>query len=83
MSKKLTLSVSEAIVAKAKRYAREHHTSLSALVEQYFNYLTTDRVKESDEITPMVAELTGIIDLEDAMDAEEAYGEHLEDKYLK
>ncbi|MBN2341683.1 MAG: hypothetical protein JXX29_00395 [Deltaproteobacteria bacterium] len=42
MSAKLTLLIDEKIVEKAKSFAREQHTSLSKLVERYFQSLSAD-----------------------------------------
>lgn len=83
MAKKLTLSVDENVIVKAKRYARDHQTSLSSMVEHYFAYLTTDQIEERIPLSPLVSELTGIISLEKGFDLKKEYGDHLEEKYLK
>ena len=41
MPTKLTLSLNEQTIHKAKIWARQHHTSLSGLVESYFESLTS------------------------------------------
>ena len=58
MSTKLTLSIDKQVIAKAKRYAQLHKTSISQMVEQYLGEVTA---KEEIELTGIVAELTGII----------------------
>jgi hypothetical protein len=40
---KLTLSVDEAAIKKAKAYAKEVGESLSSLVEQYFKAMTAEK----------------------------------------
>ncbi len=40
MATKLTLSLKQDVILKAKQYATQHKTSLSVLVENYFRFLT-------------------------------------------
>ena len=40
---KLTLSVDQAVVQRAKRYARARRTSVSRLVERFLDLITRDR----------------------------------------
>ena len=58
MNTKLTLSIDEQVIAKAKRYAQFHKTSVSQIVEQYLGKVTA---KEEIELSGVVAELAGII----------------------
>ena len=53
---KLTLSVDRRIVARAKRYARARRTSLSRLVEAYFDLLarTPASARQDEPRTPPV-----------------------------
>jgi len=83
MTTKLTLSINEGTIRRAKRYAKNHHTSLSALVEHYFSYLAADQIEENEMIGPLVAELSGLIELDSESEIKEEYGKHLVDKYLK
>ncbi len=83
MATKLTLSINENTIKSTKRYAKAHQTSLSSLVEQYFNYLTADQIEEGEQLSPLVSELAGVIDLEQDFDLESEYAIHLEEKYLK
>jgi len=83
MSTKLTLSINENTILRAKRFAKSHGTSLSVLVEQYFSYITADQVQEEEITSPIVRELSGLIELNQDFSVREAYGKHLEDKYLK
>ncbi len=82
MDTKLTLKLRKNIIEDAKNYARSHNTSLSALVENYFKSLT-DREKKSDdlELTPIVQELSGIIDLPEDFDEKAEYAKYLMEKY--
>ncbi len=83
MATKLTLSIDENTILRAKRFAKSHSTSLSVLVEQYFSYITSDQVQEADITSPLVSELTGVISVDPKFNIKDEYGKHLEDKYLK
>ena len=48
---KLTVSINEAVVRRAKQYARRHGKSLSKVIEQYLAYVTKDELPPAD-ITP-------------------------------
>lgn len=72
--KKLTLSVDEAVVQRAKRFSRRNRTSISELVTEFLISLE-DRARS----TPIVTRLRGILP-PDA--SREEYRSHLEDKYL-
>lgn len=64
MDKKLTLSLNQEVIEKAKKYAKRHRTSLSRLIEAYFNSLTGDQEDENDiKTTPLVDSLRGVIEL--------------------
>ena len=45
MDTKLTLKLNEDIIESAKEYAKAKKTSLSALIENYLQKLTTDQKK--------------------------------------
>ena len=53
---KLTLNISDEMIAKAKVYASENNRSLSAIVESIFQVLTSKNKSELQdiEITPFV-----------------------------
>jgi predicted HicB family RNase H-like nuclease len=42
MDTKLTLKLEHAVIEKAKDYARKQKTSLSRLIENYLNHLTSE-----------------------------------------
>jgi hypothetical protein len=75
---KLTLSVEDAVVRRAKRYAAGHGTSVSRLVERYLDLVARPPAKEG-ELTPFLrrlrSEMKGVsIDTAD-------YYKYLERKY--
>ncbi len=59
---KLTLKLEESAINKAKTYAKVNRTSLSRLVESYFNEISgTAKKKASTKISPRVRELSGVL----------------------
>lgn len=59
MDTKLTLKLDKSVIEKAKAYASDQQVSLSKLVENYLNALTSkSREKDEISITPFVKSLT-------------------------
>ena len=79
MNSKLTLSLDSHVIDQAKQYAKSNSTSLSKLIEFYLSSLTVSEKKET-EITPLVKNLTGILDGE-SVNWKDGYGDYLEEKY--
>lgn len=80
MDTKLTLKLEQAIIEKAKDYAKSHKTSLSKLIENYLLNITNEKGKE-EKITPLVKSLSGIIDLPKDFDHKKGYSDFLANKY--
>lgn len=57
MTSKLTLSINESVVRRAKRYARAHGKSLTRVIEQYLRYVTQDEPLNAP-VTEEVVELS-------------------------
>jgi hypothetical protein len=81
MTTKLTLSVEKRVVQKAKRYARTCNKSLSEIVTNYLDYVSS-RGEGSSEIDPEVLEASGQIPPERIPEIEEPRFRHLKQKYL-
>jgi len=81
MNAKLTLKLDKDTIERTKRYAKRNHVSLSALVEMFFRVLLERQKDAPREISALVRELTGIIDLDDDFVAKEEYTSYLEKKY--
>lgn len=82
MDKKLTLSLDQSIIEKAKVYARQNKTSLSKMIEAYFDSLTNNESNENEiQITPLVESLCGVIELPDDFDYKESKAKYLLEKY--
>jgi hypothetical protein len=79
MSSKLTLNMDEAVVEKAKRYARSRRMSLSKVIQQYLQFITESEATPT-EITDRVARLTDT--LETSVSDDELKFQHLSEKYL-
>lgn len=76
--KKLTLSVDEQVIERARRYSRRHNTSISQLVSNYLAQLDANDGEEA--YSPTVRRLLGILPSDTNV---EEYHRHLEEKYLR
>jgi hypothetical protein len=72
---KLTLSVDQRVIARAKRYAKEHGTSVSQIVEDYLKALSQSGAQQDDP--PILRSLRGILKDVDVKD----YRAYLAKKY--
>jgi CHAD domain-containing protein len=77
MNTKLTLSVDQKVVEQAKAFAKEKHTSLSKMFEEYLRAITS---KEKTSKQNLVDELTGIVK-ESTADYDQIRYEALKSKY--
>lgn len=80
MDAKLTLSLNKAIIESAKEYAKVNKISLSRLVEFYLASLVT-KYENKAEITPLVEELSGVMELPEDYNLKDDYAEFLIKKY--
>ncbi|MDO9634060.1 MAG: DUF6364 family protein [Paludibacter sp.] len=78
MNTKLTLNLNKSIIDEAKSYAKKNNVSLSKLIENYLNSLTTSK-KKTTRISPLVESLTGIISSE--VDERKSYRDYLSEKH--
>jgi hypothetical protein len=81
METKLTLKLNRRTIQKAKKYVLINNTSISKLVENYFDSLTVKDSSSADEISPVVKELSGVINLKKSPDRKAAYTKYLSKKY--
>lgn len=82
MNTKLTLTIEQAIIEKAKFYAKDKGRSLSDIIENYLKVLTSEDVKENVEITPFVESLKGSFKEPEDFDYKEELRKSLSKKYL-
>lgn len=81
MNKKLTLSLNETVIEKAKHYAESTGKSLSSLVEDYFKNLTESNKKTN--ISKRLQAIAGKIELPPNFDDELELRKAMEEKHLK
>lgn len=61
MNTKLTLSIEESLIDRAKSYAASRKTSLSRLVEEYIKSLTESNPTEIISLSPITRDLATMI----------------------
>ena len=81
METKLTLRLKKKVIDQAKKYANDHDTSLSKLIENYLSAITTES-KSVDKISPLVQSISGVIHISENDEHQGKYHEHLQEKYL-
>ena len=72
---KLTVRVGRARLENAKRYAKEHDTTLTNLIDAYLARISA---QEPLDDAPMVARISGTLSLDVSRDD---YHRHLDEKY--
>lgn len=82
MITKLTLTLEEETIKRAKEFAKESGKSLSALVETYFRLLTkTKRDEDKEKLTEKVNSLYGSVTLPDDFDYKAELEKAINEKY--
>jgi len=74
---KLTLSVGQQVVSRAKRYAKRRGISVSAMVEAYLTSVAETSDKSPQDSPPILRSLRGVLKKADL----ETYKKHLAAKY--
>jgi predicted CopG family antitoxin len=83
MNTKLTLTIEQDIIERAKNYAKDKNRSLSDIIENYLKMLTkADRKQEVTKLNPIVKSLKGSFKMPKDMNYEKELGNRLEEKYL-
>ncbi len=80
MNTKLTIKINRKVSQRAKRYVKERKTSLSKMIENYLDNVSSQR-KERMKISPLVQSLSGVIKLHPKTDYRAGYAKYLVDKY--
>jgi predicted HicB family RNase H-like nuclease len=81
MDTKLTLSMDETVIKRAKQYAKKNNTSLSKMVENYLKRAASNPKKGPEEIHPLINELTGVIKFPKGYNEKEEYHKRIIEKY--
>lgn len=82
MNTKLTLTIEENVIEKAKQYAKTKDRSLSDIIENYLIALTSKHSKKEIELTPIVKSLKGSFSAPKDFDYKQALKKRLSKKYL-
>ncbi|MBK9254845.1 MAG: hypothetical protein IPM42_05100 [Saprospiraceae bacterium] len=82
MNTKLTLTIEQSVIEKAKKYARRRDRSLSDLIENYLKALTNEGTEKEDEFTPIVRSLKGTFSLPENFDYKKELTDRLSEKHL-
>jgi hypothetical protein len=82
MNTKLTLTIEQSVIDKAKKYASSKGRSLSDLIENYLKVITKDENVASIELTPIVKSLKGSFKTSKNIDYKKELAKQLTDKYM-
>jgi hypothetical protein len=82
MNTKLTLTIEQSIIEKAKKYARERERSLSDLIATYLKALTNETEVNEEDISPMLKSLRGSFKMPNDFDYKKELSNRLSEKYL-
>ena len=82
MNTKLTLTIEENVIEKAKQYAKTKDRSLSDIIENYLIALTSKHAKKEIELTPIVKALKGSFNAPKDFDYKKELTKRLTKKYL-
>jgi len=83
MNTKLTLTIEQEIIERAKNYAKEKNRSLSDIIENYLKMLTKSEQKQKiEKLNPIVKSLKGSFKMPKDMDYKKELRSRLEEKYL-
>jgi hypothetical protein len=80
MNTKLTLTIEQSIIEKAKAYAKVRNRSLSDIIENYLKAITKEQ-KVSDEISPLIKSLQGSFKAPKDFDYKQELSDGLSEKY--
>ena len=82
MNTKLTLSIEQTMIEKAKKYANGKGRSLTDIVENYLKAITKEDNNESINLTPIVQLLKGTFMAPKGIDYKKELSKRLIEKYL-
>ena len=83
MNTKLTLTIEQEVIERAKKYAKQKNRSLSDIIENYLKSITNEeRKQKNNKPGPIVASLKGSFKMSKNMDYKKELENRLEEKYL-
>lgn len=83
MNTKLTLTIEQSVIEKAKSYAKKKGRSLSDIIENYLKAITMEKQDSEIEITPIVKSLRGSFKAPAGFDYKKELKKSLTKKYVK
>ena len=81
MNTKLTLTIEQSVIEKAKKYAKDKERSLSDLIENYLKALTNNQPQQDIEMTPVVKSLKSSFNAPKNFDYKKELTNRLSKKY--
>lgn len=82
MNTKLTLTIEQSLIDKAKMYAKGKGRSLSDIVENYLKIIINENENKVIDHTPVASSLRGAFKLPKDFDYKEELSKGLSEKYL-
>jgi macrodomain Ter protein organizer (MatP/YcbG family) len=81
MNKKLTISVDDATIERAKQFAKSKGQSLSEIIENYLKLIP--RKTDKPKISSKVSDLKGVLKLSNEINYKDLIGNSIAEKYAK
>jgi hypothetical protein len=82
MNTKLTLTIEQVLIQKAKLYAKQKGRSLSDIIENYLKVITKEETKSNVNLAPITKSLKGSFKAPDDFDYKKEISKGLSNKYL-
>ncbi len=82
MNTKLTLTIEQSVIEKAKKYANNKGRSLSSIIENYLKMITKEEVVSDIKLTPIVKSLKGSFKAPKNLNYKKEISKRLSEKYL-
>ncbi|MFM2291840.1 MAG: hypothetical protein RIS29_1653 [Bacteroidota bacterium] len=83
MNAKLTLTIEQSVIEKAKIYAKSRGRSLSDVIESYLKVVAKEEELSEEKVSPTVMSLKGSFKAPENFDYKDELKKSLSSKYLK
>ncbi|MFC2188002.1 DUF6364 family protein [Fulvivirgaceae bacterium LMO-SS25] len=83
MNTKLTLTIEQSVIEKAKKYASGKGRSLSDIIENYLRIITKEEPEQKGELTGIVKSLKGSFNAPENFNYKKELSKSLAKKYLE
>ncbi|NPD45290.1 MULTISPECIES: DUF6364 family protein [unclassified Lentimicrobium] len=81
MNTKLTLTIEQSVIEKAKAYAKDKGRSLSDIIENYLKAITKE-LKVEEELSPLITSMRGSFKSTEPFDYKKELSKGLSEKYM-